>query len=367
MSLDLAKLEQKRERGGKLEARCPACAENGADVTGNHLFILDSGLGKWGCVVNTGDAGKEHRRRIAQLAGAGDSTASARPFIPRPIVKPTCKPAKPLPALRTPTPEELHQIAASRGHCADGMTILVERGMLFTSDVWDDGKTWPAWVAADPSRTNAQARKMDRGVWTGIGGAKAKSLPSTTATRCIGAAIIGNRPEVWLVEGTPDLIAAPVAAKLGGLNLNQIAFVCITGTGNSLHADDLPHFTGKRIVIAVHNDTEHGKGAKAAHGWANQLYKAGAREVVGFDFSKHRCKDLSEYVANLAPCAPMPPHEGESPLKAKETTPEGLCPECWARRIAAPINGPTCACKPFICPTWTPEQLAADTWAEGRE
>ena len=34
------------------------------------------------------------------------------------------------------------------------------------------------------------------------------------------------------------------------------------------------------------------------------------------------------------------------------TTPTGLCPACWARRIAAPINGPTCSCNPYVGPTW---------------
>jgi hypothetical protein len=32
------------------------------------------------------------------------------------------------------------------------------------------------------------------------------------------------------------------------------------------------------------------------------------------------------------------------------TTPTGLCPACWARRIAAPINGPTCSCESYEWP-----------------
>lgn len=38
--------------------------------------------------------------------------------------------------------------------------------------------------------------------------------------------------------------------------------------------------------------------------------------------------------------------------------PSGLCPTCWTRRIVAPINGPTCSCKPYIWPAWTDEQIA---------
>ena len=29
-------------------------------------------------------------------------------------------------------------------------------------------------------------------------------------------------------------------------------------------------------------------------------------------------------------------------------TPANLCPTCWTRRIAAPIDGPTCSCKPYV-------------------
>jgi hypothetical protein len=67
MSLDLTKLENVRERGGKIIARCPACAEDGHDEKGEHLSIMADG--RFGCVVCPGEAGKAHRRRIAQLAG----------------------------------------------------------------------------------------------------------------------------------------------------------------------------------------------------------------------------------------------------------------------------------------------------------
>ena len=67
MSLDISKLENVKRSDGKLTARCPACAELGADLSGNHLVIESSG--KFGCVVNQGAAGTQHRRRIFQLAG----------------------------------------------------------------------------------------------------------------------------------------------------------------------------------------------------------------------------------------------------------------------------------------------------------
>ena len=345
MSLDTAKLENVRQRSGRIVAACPACRESGADRSGEHLVIMDGG--KWGCIANTGDAGKEHRRRIAQLAGAGDSTASPRPYVPRHVVKPTCKPS--LPAISAPSADDLHAIARVRGWpTADGMEVLAERGLLFTGLVYDDGTNWPAWIVTDSTRANAQARRMDGAKWSGIG-CKAKSLPGTAAARCIGAAVIGERPEIWVTEGQPDFAAAPIVARLAGLDLDLIAFVCVTGAGNSLHADDLPYFIGKRIVIAMHNDADHGKGAEAANGWAGQLYQAGAREVVGFDFSKHHCKDLSDYLKSLSVTATI--DAPSSSPETKPSTPAGHCPTCWSRNIAAPLNGPTCACKPYVWPT----------------
>lgn len=70
------------------------------------------------------------------------------------------------------------------------------------------------------------------------------------------------------------------------------------------------------------------------------------------------CIGKESGIQSSAPSAPIDLYEAVTCLKAKETTPEGLCPTCWPR-IAAPINGPTCACRTYDWPTWTPEQIAA--------
>jgi hypothetical protein len=69
MSLDISKLENVRKRGGKVIARCPACAEVRHDQKGDHLAIHGRGL--FGCVVYPGDSAdaKEHRKRIFPLCG----------------------------------------------------------------------------------------------------------------------------------------------------------------------------------------------------------------------------------------------------------------------------------------------------------
>lgn len=66
MSIDLSKLQHvRRLADGSIRARCPACAADGHDRKGEHLFIrLD---GKFGCCVHPGDP--IHRRTIWELAG----------------------------------------------------------------------------------------------------------------------------------------------------------------------------------------------------------------------------------------------------------------------------------------------------------
>ena len=55
-------LEKVRHMPGKITARCPACAEEGADHTGNHLAIFESG--KFTCIREP-----EHSKRIWELVG----------------------------------------------------------------------------------------------------------------------------------------------------------------------------------------------------------------------------------------------------------------------------------------------------------
>ncbi len=70
MSLDLTKLQNLRQHGGITHARCPACAAEGHDRRGEHLFIAPGG--RFGCVVNPGMAGRSHRKKIFELVGIKD-------------------------------------------------------------------------------------------------------------------------------------------------------------------------------------------------------------------------------------------------------------------------------------------------------
>lgn len=65
----MSRLHNVRDRGTKITARCPACAESGSDNKGEHLVI--NAEGGFACVVFSGDSAdaKEHRKRIFALRG----------------------------------------------------------------------------------------------------------------------------------------------------------------------------------------------------------------------------------------------------------------------------------------------------------
>ena len=72
MSLDLGRLDQvKRLPGGVVQARCPACAEDDHDRSGEHLRIFADG--RFGCCIAPKD--RAHRQRIFALAGEKETGA----------------------------------------------------------------------------------------------------------------------------------------------------------------------------------------------------------------------------------------------------------------------------------------------------
>ena len=300
-TLDVNRLENARRRGDKLVARCPACAELGSDKGGNHLCVFDGGVGAFTCIAYPGVSGGSHRKRICALVGK-DFSQKPRPvpLLYRPTK--TVDRVDRIPPLRTLSVAEMALIARQRGWPSyAGLELLGQRGLLHLGEVWDDGRTWPAWVACDRTRRNADARRLDGAIWSGIR-AKAKALTSGTRGWPIGAAYIGDRPSVVLCEGMPDFAAALLVAFWEGINVDRIAPVCMTGAANPIHQDALVHFRNKHARIMVHDDAA---GRAAAKRWTEQLYRAGARLVDAVNFpgptGNHRAKvkDLADYAALL--------------------------------------------------------------------
>ncbi len=67
MNLNIEKLENVKYRNSCIIARCPACAEQGNDKKGQHLFIDEQD--RFSCVIYPGEIGKEHRKQVFALVG----------------------------------------------------------------------------------------------------------------------------------------------------------------------------------------------------------------------------------------------------------------------------------------------------------
>ena len=65
--LNTSRLENVKDRDGKITARCPACTAAGGDQKGDHLFLTPDG--KFGCIKYPGHAGAEHRKEIFAMVG----------------------------------------------------------------------------------------------------------------------------------------------------------------------------------------------------------------------------------------------------------------------------------------------------------
>ncbi len=287
--LDLDRLENARLRGGKLIARCPACAAEGADRSGEHLVIFDGGAGRWGCIACAGDDldAKAHRRRIAELVGRESPRRAPPPVVRREAPKPR---DLVLPELRFPTVGELDRIAQVRGlPTSAGLELAARAGQLRTATLRDAGEAVDAWIVTDSARRCAQARRLDGQPWRGIG-AKAWTLAGSRASWPIGAADIGDKPHVALCEGAPDFLAA-WTLLFWHERTRDLAPVFLAGS-HAIAADALPLFAGNRVFLVPHRDPA---GERARTVWTRQLREAGAEWVQPLDVSPH--KDLNELLA----------------------------------------------------------------------
>lgn len=210
---------------------------------------------------------------------------------PRPQVVAPKKKTLRIPHLTKPDVTELAQLAAvRRWPMFAGCEIAAQGGLLWTCDMIDDGTTRRAWAITDSARRSVQVRRLDGQPWA-WNKAKAWTLGGSLAGWPIGAADIGDKPTVFLTEGTPDFLAAITLAWMED-RANSTAVVCLPGATQTIHSDALPNFAGKHVRICEQSDTA---GEKAGRNWAAQLIEAGAT-VDGFTMPAG-FKDIADVLA----------------------------------------------------------------------
>jgi hypothetical protein len=184
-----------------------------------------------------------------------------------------------------------------------GVELMAARGLLWFT-VW---KELPAWIVTDGERLNAQARRMDGWQWESIG-AKAQTLPGSRAAWPVGVKEAQTARVILLCEGV-DILAAHHFIAAHGREADTAA-VAMLGASNTIPADALPLFAGKRIRVMAHADKAKGgriAGHVAARNWKHQLDTVGAH-VDAADFTGLLMADGSP-VKDLNDCSRLDPKQ----------------------------------------------------------
>ena len=173
-------------------------------------------------------------------------------------------------------------VADLRGLSLEAMELADARGLL----MFGSPRGCPSWIVTDVNSLNAQARRMDGGVWTHIGGKKAWTLPGRKAAWPIGTREADAFPCVALVEGGPDLLAAHHFIVAEGRE-GGVAAVAMLGAANHIPEAALLLLANKRVRIFPHLDLA---GRDGAMRWTGQLERVGC-EVDAFSFEGLRRAD----------------------------------------------------------------------------
>jgi CHC2-type zinc finger protein len=178
---------------------------------------------------------------------------------------------------------ELESLSQLRGLSIAGLQLAQDAGILLFSRLRGES----AWVVGDGTGRNRQARRLDGGKWPHIGDKKAWTLPGSQAAWPLGVLESLPYQKLFLCEGGPDFLSA--FHFIVSTHRPDSFPIAMLGAGLRIHADALPHLTGKRIRIFPHVD-ENGQGLNAATVWQNQLESVGAT-VDAFSFEGLTTKD----------------------------------------------------------------------------
>ena len=221
----------------------------------------------------------------ASVGKAAGRASGPKLIIKRPEPVPFRLPAD----LHQGTSKELRAVADQRGLSLEGAALASERGLLR----FGSPRGCLSWIVLDAERLNAQARRMDGGLWEHIGRKKAFTLPGSRASWLIGAPEAEAFPFVALVEGAPDLLAAHHFIAAEGRE-SDVAAVAVLGAANDIPEAALLLLANKRVRIYPHMDAA---GAAAAVRWTAQLERVGC-DVDAFSFEGLRRAD-GEPIADL--------------------------------------------------------------------
>lgn len=208
-----------------------------------------------------------------------------------------------LPPLRMLKGAEIEQLAKVRGVSVDAVRCAAFSFHLIGFSMWPlyqggyfedaDGNAmnkgrlwhprsqgaWPSWVVTDRSRNVAEFRRLDNEKYPRHDGGSIKAWSTAGKNWPIGVQEIGNRVNVLMVEGGPDLLAAYHFLLRWGM-CGSVAVVCMLGASNRIRPEALPAFKGKRVRIMMDADSVRpdgtAPGVEAAKRWQDQLTGAGA-------------------------------------------------------------------------------------------
>jgi hypothetical protein len=286
----------------KQSCRCPFHEDRN-----NSFSVFHQGMA-WNCFAGCG--GGDAIDFLAWASGLDRKTA-CRKFLDLarggggfiPIARPQAiskKPRPNYPPFDQGTSAELEQVAELRNLSVEGLQLATKCGLLWFATL----KGQRAWIVTDSQRLNAQARRLDGGVWDHKdGNPKAWTLAGSWAKWPVGVNEAQPFPNLALCEGGPDLLAAFHFIHCEDREHDCTA-VAMLGANLDMHPDALPVFAGKRIRIFGHADA-NGAGRQAVDRWAAQLTEVGA-DVDAFDFTGlHKVdgstvKDLNDCTSILA-------------------------------------------------------------------
>ena len=284
----------------KPSCRCPWRDDHkpSFSVSRDGSLFNDFATGEGGDAVDffqraSGLSKAEACRKFIQLAGG---SIAPTPRAARHAPAATAPRARPsFPAFRHGTRAELRQLAGLRRLSLEAVELAQARGLLHFGTV----RGFPSWIVADSAGLNAQARRLDGHRWEHLDGQpKAQTLPGSRAGWPIGTREAEAFPNIALVEGMPDLLAAFHFIHCQQRTADCTALAML-GASQRIPEDALPGLAGKRIRAFRHADDP---GQQAGERWARQLEAIGA-EVDFFDFHGLRqgdefaVKDLNDLTA----------------------------------------------------------------------